>query len=300
MTKRRVELPARARESIDRAVDHVDRRLSEADDTAAAVGELLADLHGDRAAYERYRNGESLSPLARVRVASYDPRNVLVETERWAEQELSELREAKCLQFLWRGFDLSPLSNNVAFALPFRRTLADHLFAEVGEGVKLFGGIKIQCGHNIEMGDDVVVHNDVLLDDRGWLTIGDRVSVADRSHIHSHHHDLVDQADVTTYRTVVEDDARLGYDAMVGAGCRVGENAMVGASAMVRGDVPAHHVAVGQPAKTIRVKPGWEPVADEPGPLPDNREDRRLDREVSDGVETVDEFGRDLSPPGDA
>lgn len=296
--KRPVDVPPDARAAIDRAVEDVDRRLSSADDPAEAVREVLVDLFGDRAAYERYRDGASLSPLTRVRLESYDPRNVLVETETWAEQDRSVLDESKCLLFLWRAFDRSPLATNVAFALPFRRMLATHLFAEVGDGVKLFGGIKIQCGHNIEMGDGVVVHNDVLLDDRGRLTIGDRVSVADRAHLHTHHHDLVDQADVTTYRTVVADDARLGYDAMVGAGCRVGENAMVGASAMVRGDIPDHHVAVGAPAETIRVKPGWESVADDPGPLPDNREDRRLDREIPDDADTVAEFGRDLSPPG--
>lgn len=121
------------------------------------------------------------------------------------------------------------MSNNVAFALPFRRTIADHLFAEAGDGLRLFGGIKIQCGHNVHMGDNVVIHNDVLLDDRGRLSIGDRVSVADRSHVHTHAHDTVDQTEVTRYETILEDDVRLGYDAMISAGCRVGENAMVGA-----------------------------------------------------------------------
>jgi len=175
--------------------------------------------------------------------------------------------------------------------------LARHLFDEVGDGVKLFGGIKIQSGHNIRMGENTVVHNDVLLDDRGELVIGDGVSVADRGHIHTHSHDIVEQSDVTTYRTVVDDNARLGYGAMIGSGCRVGENAMVGASAIVQGDVPDHHVAVGAPAKSTGVKPGWETVAEDPGPLPDNREGRRLDRDSPDDFEPVDEFGRDLSPP---
>lgn len=39
--------------------------------------------------------------------------------------------------------------------------------------------------------------------------------------------------------------------------------------------MPAHHIAVGTPAKSVKVKPGWESVAADPGPLPDNREDRR-------------------------
>jgi len=297
MTKRRLDLPQEARDGIDRAVEHVDRRLSSGDSTAAVVGELLADLYGDRDAYERYRAGESLSPMVRARVASYDPRNAFTESERWAEQDHEALRESKYLNYLWRGFDESPLANNVAFALPFRETLAKHLFAEAGDGLRLFGGIKIQCGHNVEMGDNVVVHNDVLLDDRGELVIGDRVSIADRAHAHTHNHDLIDQTDVSTYRTILADDVRLGYDAMVRAGSRVGENAMVGSTSMVKGDVPAHHVAVGTPAKSIKIKPGWEAVTEDLGPLADNRESRRLHRNVPDDVTEFDEFGRDLTPP---
>ncbi|MDZ5812977.1 acyltransferase [Halorubrum sp. AD140] len=299
MTKRHIDLPTDVEEAIDRTIGDVDRRLSGDEETAVVVLEVLADLFGDWHAYERYREGDSLPPLTRARIESYDPRNVRIESEHWAEQDLADLREAKCLRHLWRGFDLSPLANNLAFALPFREMLADHLFEEAGTGLQLFGGIKIQCGHNIEIGDNVVVHNDVLLDDRGELVIGDRVSVADRSHLHTHSHDTVDQTDVTTYRTVVEDDVRLGYDAMIDAGCRVGENSLVGASSMVRGDVPAHQIAVGSPAKTVKTKPGWEPVAEHPGPLADNREERRLDRELPADLDPFDEFGRDLSPPGE-
>jgi len=301
MTKRHLDLPPEAQDAIDRAIEYVDRRLaSETEtetDTAVVVAELLADLYGDRDAYERYRAGKPVPPMAEVRLRGYDPRNALVETERWAEQDREALREAKHLQYLWRGFDGSPLANNVAFALPFRETLAKHLFAEAGDGLRLFGGIKIQCGHNIEMGDNVVVHNDVLLDDRGELVIGDRVSIADRAHVHTHNHDLVDQTDVTTYRTILDDDVRLGYDAMVRAGSRIGENAMVGSGSMIKGDVPDHHVAVGTPAKSIKIKPGWEAVAEDLGPLPDNRESRTLDREIPDDVVEFDEFGRDLAPP---
>ena len=300
MTKRHIELPTDVEEVIERTIDEVDRRLSGEEEIAVVVREVLADLFGDWEAYERYRAGESLPPMTRARIESYDPRNACIESEHWAEQDLAELREAKCLRYLWQGFDLSPLSNNVAFALPFREMLASHLFEEAGTGLQLFGGIKIQCGHNVRMGDDVVVHNDVLLDDRGELVIGDRVSVADRCHLHTHSHDTVDQTEVTTYRTVVEDDVRLGYDAMIDAGCRVEENALVGASSMVRGDVPAHHIAVGAPAKSVKIKPGWKPVAEEPGPLTDDRSERQLDREVPSDVTEFDEFGRDLSPPAES
>jgi maltose O-acetyltransferase len=299
MTKRHVEVPPETRAAIDETIEHVDDRLSE-DDTADAVAELLADLFGDRDAYERFRGGESVPPMTRLRLRSYDPRNALVETEHWAEQELSALQEAKCLRYLWDGFDRSPLSNNLAVALPFRQTIANHLFAEAGEGLRLFGGIKIQCGHNVHMGDDTVVHNGVLLDDRGTLSIGDRVSIADHSHVHTHAHDTVDQTDVTTYETILEDDVRLGYGAMISAGCRIERNAMVGAGARVLGDVPAHHIAAGSPAKSVKIKPGWESVAEDLGPLSDNRESRRLPTELPESFEEFDEFGRELTPPGES
>jgi maltose O-acetyltransferase len=298
VTKRHVDIPPNIQDSIDAAIEYADDRLESSEPTGAVVQELLVYLFGDSAAYERYVAGESLDPMTRMRIESYDPRNALTETEHWAEQDIDKLEASKPLRFLWEGFDRSPLSNNIAFALPFRQLLAEHLFAEAGDDLRLFGGIKIQCGPNIEMGDNVVVHNDVLLDDRGELLVGDRVSIADRSHIHTHNHDLVDQTDVTTYRTMIEDDARLGYGSTVNAGCQIGKNVMVGAAASVLGDVPDHHVAVGAPAKSVKIKPGWEEVAENLGPLPDNREKRRLDREVPSELDEFDEFGRDLSPPG--
>ena len=296
MTKRHVEVPPAMQATIEETIAEIDTRLR-TEEIPTVVGEVLADLFGEYETYTRYQNGESLPPMARARVRSYDPRNALTETEHWAEERLSKLQESKCIRYLWEGFDQSPLANNIAFALPFRQMLADHLFAEAGENLRLFGGIKIQCGHNITMGDNTVVHNHVLLDDRGKLTIGDRVSVADYAHIHTHAHDTVDQTDVTTYETVLEDDVRLGYAAMISPGCHIGQNAMVGASAKTLGDVPAHHIAAGSPAKSIKIKQGWEPIASELGPLPDNRESRRLPTEFPEPFEEFDEFGRELSPP---
>jgi maltose O-acetyltransferase len=190
------------------------------------------------------------------------------------------------------------MADNVEFALRFRAMLADHLFAEAGENLRLFKGITMTYGHNVRVGDNTVIHDDVHLDDRGKLTIGSHASVSDGVHLYSHDHDLVDQTAVRNYHTIVADDARVTYDAMVRAGCRVGENAVVGARAVVQGDVPAHHVAVGTPAKSVRVKPGWESVAE---PLEaggeSRREERRIEYNLPDDLDTFDEFGRDLDPP---
>ena len=285
MTNRQVSLPSEVRARVDQFVGAVDERFSSDEETADVVQEILARLHGDGAVYDRWRAGESGSRAERVRLDAYDPRNVMGKSDPWAKKDEEQFQESKPLRWLWRGFDASPLAHNVGFALPFRRMVANHLFAEAGDDLQLFRGITFPYGHNIRMGDRTVVHENVLLDDRGELAIGDRVSIADDATLHSHSHHIVDQSDVSIYRTVVEDDARLGAEAMLAAGTRVGHNAMVGAKALVRGDVPAHHVAVGMPAKSVRVKPGWESVADDTGRFPDNRETRRIEYDLPDDLD---------------
>ena len=299
MTKRHVSLPADAEAGIREFVESVDQRLSSDEDTCSIVEDVLIDLSGDRDAYERWQAGESVSPAERVRLQSYDPCNTTLESEYYAEKDEAQFRRSKHLQWLWRQFDSLPIADNVEFALRFRRMLADHLFASCGDDCRFFKGITFTYGHNIEVGDNVVIHDDVHLDDRGKLTIGDRVSISDGAHLYSHDHDIVDQTAVRNYHTVVEDDVRLTYDSMVRAGCKVGENALVGARAIVQTDIPAHHIAVGMPAKSIKIKPGWEDVAvplEEAGVT--RQAERELPYELGDDFEVFDEFQRDLRPPG--
>jgi len=298
MTKRHVSLPIEADAGVGEFIDHVDERLSSDEDTCRVVQDVLIDLFGDREAYERWQEGGDVSPAERVRLQGYDPCNATLESEYYAEKDEERFTESKYLQWLWRQFDATPMADNVEFALRFRRMLADHLFADCGDDCRFFKGISFTYGHNISVGDNVVVHDDVHLDDRGQLTIGDRVSLSDGVHIYSHDHDIVDQTEVRNYRTVIEDDARVTYDAMVSAGSRVGRNAVVGARAVVQGDVPDHHIAVGMPAKSVRVKPGWDGVADPLDAGGENRkEERRIDYDLPDDLDVFDEFQRDLSPP---
>ncbi|MFC5367099.1 acyltransferase [Salinirubrum litoreum] len=298
MTKRHVSLPAEAEEGVQAFIDEVDERLSSEEDTCDVVQDVLVDLYGDREAYERWQKGKPVSAATRVRLQGYDPCNATLESEYYAEKDELRFKQSKYLQWLWRQFDATPMADNIEFALRFRQMLANHLFKECGDNCRFFKGISFTYGHNISLGDNVVVHDDVHLDDRGKLTIGDRVSISDSAHVYSHDHDIVDQTQVTNYHTIIDDDARVTFDTMIRAGCRVGKNAVVGAKASVQGDVPDHHIAVGSPAKSIKVKPGWESVAE---PLEAGGENRSAERvveyELPDDFDQFDEFQRDLTPP---
>ncbi|MDS0293952.1 acyltransferase [Halogeometricum luteum] len=300
MTKVHVSLPAEAERNVQAFIDEVDERLSSAEDTCEVVTETLVDLHGDRAAYERWQAGKDLSAAERVRLQGYDPCNATLESEYYAEKDEERFEESKYLQWLWRQFDATPMADNIHFALRFRQMLAEHLFADCGENCRFFKGISFTYGHNISVGDNTVIHDDVHLDDRGKLTIGDRVSISDGVHLYSHDHDVVDQTEIRNFHTVVEDDARVTYDAMVRAGIHVGANSVVGARSVVQGDVPAHHIVAGTPAKSIRVKPGWESVADAVEDRLVNRQDEReIEYDLPEDLDTFDEFGRTLTPPDD-
>jgi len=301
MTKRHVSLPDRAEAGLDEFIDEVDRRLGDdREDTCDVVREVLVDLHGDREAWDAWQSGADVSRAERIRLQSYDPCNATLESEYYAEvaAQPEAFERSKHLQWLWRQFDATPMADNIAFALRFRQMLGRHLFAACGDDCRFFKGITFTYGHNIEVGDNVVVHDDVHLDDRGKLTIGDRASISDGVHIYSHDHDTVDQTTVRNYHTIVADDARVTYDAMVRAGCRIGENAIVGARAVVQGDVPDHHIAVGMPARSVKVKPGWEGVA---APVEDRLEsrqaERRIEYDLPENLDRFDEFERDLDPP---
>jgi acetyltransferase-like isoleucine patch superfamily enzyme len=293
MTKRRVSLPPEAEAGVEGFIEEVDERLSSSEDTCAVVEDILVDLFGDREAYEAWQGGGEVSAAERVRLQGYDPCNSTLESEYYAEKDEEDYETSKHLQWLWRQFDATPMADNIEFALRFRQMLAEHLFAEAGDNLRLFKGITFSYGHNIRVGDNTVIHDDVHLDDRGELTIGDRVSISDDAHIYSHDHDIVDQTEVRNYRTVIEDDARVTYDAMVRAGCRVGRNAVVGARAVVQSDVPAHHIAVGMPAESVKIKPGFE---DEAVPIEEANERRQDEREIPfelpDDIDRFDEFDR--------
>ncbi len=195
-------------------------------------------------------------PATRAALLALDPHHVTLEPEYYAECDQAKFARVKPLLWLWYSFDRSPVGGqNVELAVRFRRLLAGHIFARCGRNFKAFQFVEFSFGYDIEVGDDVVVHRHVLLDDRGGLTLGDRVSISDYANIYSHTHSIIDQKDVTSARTTLEEDVRITYHATVLAGVRVGRNGMVGAVAVATKDVRPYHVNVGIPAKSIRVKP---------------------------------------------
>jgi acetyltransferase-like isoleucine patch superfamily enzyme len=220
------------------------------------VRDTLAQIWHPGLDVDRALADPATPPATRAALLALDPHHITLEPEYYAECDQAKFARVKPLLWLWYSFDRSPMGGqNVELGLRLRRLLAGHIFARCGRNFKAFQFVELSFGYNIEAGDDVVVHRHVLLDDRGGLTLGDRVSISDYANIYSHTHSIVDQKDVTSARTILEEDVRITYHATVLSGVRVGRNGMVGAVAVATKDVRPYHVNVGIPAKSIRVKP---------------------------------------------
>ena len=260
---KQIGLPDTTERVASQWLGELDERLEHADTWNDLARDLLVSLwYPGVTDFEERVSDPGVSAAQQLALLSLDPRNVTLEPEYYADVDPVKFARVKPLLWLWYSFDRTPLAaQNVALPIRFRRLLAQRVFRNCGRNFKCFQHVEFSFGYNLDVGDDVVVHRHVLLDDRGGLRLGNRVSISDYANIYSHTHSIVDQKDVTSVNTVLEDDVRITYHATVLAGVRVGRNGMVGAVAVATKDVRAWHVNVGIPAKSVRVKPNAPPDA---------------------------------------
>lgn len=189
-----------------------------------------------------------------VALASLDPRNITLEPEYYGDMDPERYYPRKPLIWLWQQFDASPLGANQWLGERLRQMLGRHLFARMGQRVRIFQHVQFSYGYNLEIGDDCWIHRHVLLDDRGGIILHHRTSISDYANIYSHTHNIVNQRDVTNKPTEIGPRARITYHATVLAGTKIGPDAMLGAFALATRDVPPNTLSLGIPAKPKREK----------------------------------------------
>jgi len=229
------------------ALDHHFTRETTYEARSKIVRDILCDLH---------RTPERHTPSLShdVTIATLDPRNITLEPEYYGDMDPVRYYPRKPLIWLWLQFDASPLGANQWLGERLRAMLGRHIFAHLGERVRIFQHVQFSYGYNLEIGDDCWIHRHVLLDDRGGITLHEGTSISDYANIYSHTHDLVNQLDVANLRTEIGPRARITYHATVLAGTKVGADAMLGALGLATRDIPPNTVALGIPAKSKLTK----------------------------------------------
>jgi acetyltransferase-like isoleucine patch superfamily enzyme len=92
------------------------------------------------------------------------------------------------------------------------------------------------------------------------IQIGQRVGIAARCDFQSFDHGIASgqwfetQPLKTKGPIIIDDEVWLGHGVIVLSGVRIGKGAVIGAGSVVTKDIPANAVAVGVPARVVRMR----------------------------------------------
>jgi acetyltransferase-like isoleucine patch superfamily enzyme len=130
-----------------------------------------------------------------------------------------------------------------------------------GRFVWIGHGTKIRCHEgSVEVGAKTVLGQECTISAYQRVRIGEQCVVADRVMLIDFDHNVADPEvpirlqGIYKRDVVVGSNVWIGYGAQILRGVTVGDNAIIGASAVVTRDIPANAVAVGAPARVIRMR----------------------------------------------
>lgn len=110
----------------------------------------------------------------------------------------------------------------------------------IGNHVRCIGGCRITCA------DCIIIENDVL--------IGPQVFITDHNHgMNPELQGGYSEQPLLTNKVLIKEGVWLGEHVSVLPGVTIGEHSIVGTNSVVTHDIPAYSVAVGSPAKVIKM-----------------------------------------------
>jgi len=130
-----------------------------------------------------------------------------------------------------------------------------------GRFVWVGAGTKIRCHEGlVEIGAKTVIGQDCTISAYQRVRIGEQCVIADRVMFIDFDHNVADREQPIRLQgiykrdVVVGSNVWIGYGAQILRGVSVGDNAIIGASSVVTRDIPANAVAVGSPARVVRMR----------------------------------------------
>ena len=141
--------------------------------------------------------------------------------------------------------------------MPMTEEYADvlkELFEDrLGAGSVIAAPLQMVCADKVIIGKNVFVNTNFLAMGRGGITIEDDVMIAANVSLISNNHDPYERQVLTCKPVVIKKGAWIGAGATVLPGVTVGKYSIVGAASVVTHDVPDYGVAIGNPAKVIKM-----------------------------------------------
>lgn len=148
---------------------------------------------------------------------------------------------------------LFKINHTMPFTEEYNR-LVQELFGEnIGGGSSITPPLNGACVGSMKIGKNVLINSNLLAMARGGITIEDNAMLAANVQLISNNHDPYDLWTLPCKPVLVKEYAWIGAGATILPGVCVGKHAIVGAGSVVTKDVPDYAVAVGNPAKVIKM-----------------------------------------------
>ncbi len=131
--------------------------------------------------------------------------------------------------------------------------LENELFnGQVKDGTYLTPPMSVDCANQVTLGKNVYINHHVTMMALGGVVIDDGVMLGPEVGLFTVNHEPNNLRTVMTKPIHIEKGAWLGARVSVVPGVTIGEGAIIGTNSVVTKDIPAHTVAVGNPARVIK------------------------------------------------
>jgi acetyltransferase-like isoleucine patch superfamily enzyme len=120
-----------------------------------------------------------------------------------------------------------------------------------------YTGVRIECGlgATIRIGNGTYLNRGVELVAAQEITIGRDCKIARDVIIMDTDQHALPNGEIVTRPVTIEDRVWIGARAIVLKGVTIGHDAVIGAGSVVTRDIPPGAIAVGVPARVVRVEP---------------------------------------------
>ena len=145
------------------------------------------------------------------------------------------------------------LNHTMPMTEEYAEVLKELFEDRLGAGSVIAAPLQMVCADKVGIGKNVFINTNFLAMGRGGITIEDDVMIAANVSLISNNHDPYERQVLTCKPVVIKKGAWIGAGATVLPGVTVGKYAIVGAASVVTHDVPDYGVAVGNPAKVIKM-----------------------------------------------
>lgn len=148
---------------------------------------------------------------------------------------------------------LFQINHTMPFTDEYNHLLKELFGNNLGDGSMISPPLNGACVGSVKIGRNVFINSNLLAMARGGITIEDNAMIAANVQLISNNHDPYDLFTLTCKPVLIREYAWVGAGATILPGVCIGRHAIVGAGSVVTKDVPDYAVAVGNPAKVIKM-----------------------------------------------